>query len=253
MSFRLLCIVPHPDDESIAFGGALLKAHRDGAETHLVCLTDGQAARHRGDAQDSAELARMRRAELADAAAVLGLTSYEVLDYPDGALLREDFYALTGEIVARIRSLRPHVVLTFGSDGGGNLHRDHTMTCMVTTAAFHWAGRAPYFTEQLERGLKAYMPQKLYYLSSPFVRMVGKEAPPADTPMVPYSLSLELGELLEQKMIAFYKHSSQVAILDHLEPELLNRLTSERYLLAAAPGLISVAQDKSLFDGVRPD
>ena len=252
MSLRLLCVVPHPDDESIGFGGALLEAHRDGAETYLLCLTDGQAARNRGDAQDGADLGRMRRAELADAATVLGLTSYEVLDYPDGALLREDFYAFTGEIVARIRSLRPHVVITFGGDGGGNLHRDHTMTGLVTTAAFHWAGRAAYFPEQLERGLKLYVSQKLYYLSSPFVR-VGKEAGPADTPMIPYSLSLELGELLEQKMIAFRKHSSQIAILDHVEPALLERLTSERYLLAAAPGLISVAQDKSLFDGVRPD
>ncbi len=252
MSFRLLCIVAHPDDESIGFGGALLKAHRDGVETYLLCLTEGQAARHRGNAQDSAELGRMRRAELADAAAVLGLTSYEVLDYPDGELLRQDFYALTGEIAARIRSLRPHVVLTFGSDGGGNLHRDHTVVSMATTVAFHWAGRAAYFPEQLQRGLKLYTSQKLYYLSSPFVR-VGKHAEPDSTPMVPYSLSLELGELLEQKMIAFRKHVSQAKILDDVQPELLKHLTSERYLLAAAPGLISVAQDKALFDGVRPD
>lgn len=251
MPFRLLCVVPHPDDESIGFGGALLKAHGDGAETYLLCLTDGQAARHRGDARDDSELGYMRRAELADAATVLGLTSYEVLDYPDGELRRQDFYALTGEIVKRIRYLRPHVVLTFGSDGGANLHRDHTMTSMVTTAAFHWAGRPAYFPEQLEHDLKLYTPQKLYHLSSPFVR-VGKETE-ADTPMIPYSLSLELGELLEQKMIAFRKHASQVAIFDHVEPALLKRLTSERYLLAAAPGLISIAQDKGLFDGVRPD
>jgi LmbE family N-acetylglucosaminyl deacetylase len=252
LSFRLLCVVAHPDDESIGFGGALLKAHRDGVETNLLCLTDGQAARNRGDAKDGSELGHIRRAELADAATVLGLTSYEVLDYPDGELLRQDFYAFTGEIVKRIRSLRPHVVLTFGGDGAANLHRDHTMTCMVTTAAFHWAARAIYFPEQLEQGIKLYMPQKLYYLSSPFVR-VSKEAEAPDTPMIPYSLSLELGDLLEQKMIAFRKHASQVAIFDHVDPALLKRLTSERYLLAAAPGLISIDQDKGLFDGVRAD
>ena len=59
-------------------------AHRDGVATHLLCLTDGQAAHHRGEASDDAELGRIRRAELAAACEVLGVTNCEILHYPDG-------------------------------------------------------------------------------------------------------------------------------------------------------------------------
>src|ERR1700743_674573 len=115
-------------------------AHRDGVDTHLLCLTDGQAAHFRDGVEDGAELGRRRRAELEAACEILGLTSVEVLHYPDGQLLRQDMYELTGAIVERIRRLRPHVVLTFGGDGNVNLHPDHTMVCFFATAAFPWAG-----------------------------------------------------------------------------------------------------------------
>ena len=100
MSHRLLCVTAHPDDESGGFGGALLLAHRAGAETNLLCFTDGQAAHFRGTAGDDAELARMRRAELDAACAVLGLTRCEVLHYPDGALPEQNFLELVGVVVA---------------------------------------------------------------------------------------------------------------------------------------------------------
>jgi LmbE family N-acetylglucosaminyl deacetylase len=252
LPFRLLCIIAHPDDESAAFGGVLLMAHRDGVETSLLCLTDGQAASNRGEAQDNAELGRMRRAELAGACEVLGISSSEVLHYPDGELLRQNFYELAGAIVERVRLLRPHVIVTFGGDGGANLHRDHTMVSMVSTAAFHWAGRATYFPEQIERGLKPYTPQKLYYDCPPFVRL-GKQMGSSDTPTVPYSLSLELGDLFEKKLEAFRKHTSQAKLLEGLDNTMLKRLTIERYLLAAAPGQIAIGEDKGLFDGVKAD
>ena len=130
MPFRLLCVTAHPDDESGAFGGALLMAHRDGVETSLLCLTDGQAAHHRGDAADSAELGRMRSAELAAACEVLGVTRCEVLHYPDGDCRGRISMRSLVIIVEHIRSLRPQVVLTFPGDGGVNLHRDHTMVSM---------------------------------------------------------------------------------------------------------------------------
>ncbi|MGB7189107.1 MAG: PIG-L family deacetylase, partial [Acidobacteriaceae bacterium] len=192
MPLRLLCITAHPDDESGAFGGALLMAHREGADTSLLCLTDGQAAHFRGGVEDNAELGRKRRAELAAACELLGVTRHEVLRYPDGGLAHQDFYRLTGDIVARIRALRPQVVLTFGGDGGVNLHRDHTMVSAAATAAFHWAGRAHFFPEQ---ALEPYAPRKLYYASTPFVTVRDHpELSGAST--VPYSLTLTLGPLL---------------------------------------------------------
>lgn len=252
MPFRLLCVTAHPDDESGAFGGALLMAHRDGVETYLLCLTDGQAAHHRGEAADAAELGQMRRAELAAACEVLQITGCEVLHYPDGELRREDFYALAGAIAERIRSRRPQVVLTFGGDGGVNLHRDHTMVSLATTAAFHWAGRCEFFPEQLDRGLQPYAPQKLYYSNTPFV-MVRDRPELSTSPTVPYSLTLELGSLSETKFAAFLKHSTQAGVLERVGDAVRKTLEVERYLLAAAPGRIAVDADAALFGGVIPD
>ncbi|GGG95343.1 PIG-L deacetylase family protein [Silvibacterium dinghuense] len=253
MSYRLLCITAHPDDESGAFGGALLTAHREGAATHLVCLTDGQAAHYRGNAADGAELGRLRRAELEAASEILGVTSHEVLHYPDGELLRMNLYELIGVLVERIRTLKPHVVLTFGGDGNVNLHRDHTVVSMAATAAFHWAARDFYFPEQLGRGLTTWTAQKLYYHSTPFVSV--RDCPELDVmPTVPYSLTLDLkGELAERKNEAFALHSTQAGVLERVRDFLEPHKATERYLLVAARGAIAAHEDTSLFAGVVED
>lgn len=224
-------------------------AHRDGVETSLLCLTDGQAAHFRGGVKDNARLGQQRRAELAAACELLRVTRHEVLHYPDGELLHQDFYKLTGDIVARLRTLRPHVVLTFGGDGSVNLHRDHTIVSAATTAAFHWAGRPEFFPEL---GLASYAPQKLYYSSTSFVTV--RDHPElSGAATVPYSLTLELGEIAPRKMEAFAKHSSQAGVLERVKDIVAKHLTTERYLLVAAPGRINVVGDSGLFAGVTPD
>ena len=58
---RLLCVTAHPDDEAGSFGGSLLVYRERGVETHIVCLTPGQAATHRGNTRSEAELAEQRK------------------------------------------------------------------------------------------------------------------------------------------------------------------------------------------------
>jgi len=165
---RLLCVTAHPDDEAGAFGGTLLLYASRGVETHLVCLTSGQAATHRGDARDDDELAAIRRRELGRSAEILRLTSWECLHYPDGALDRQDFYSVVGELVRRIRTIRPHVVLTIGPEGAVTAHPDHSMVSVFTTMAYQWAARSNRYTDQLDRGLQPHRAQKLYYGASLF-------------------------------------------------------------------------------------
>lgn len=224
-------------------------AHRDGVETYLLCLTDGQAAHYRGGVKDNAKLGRQRRAELAAACKLLGVTRHEVLHYPDGELLHQDFYKLSGDIVAHLRTFRPQVVLTFGGDGSVNLHRDHTVVSAAATAAFHWAGRQEFFPEQ---SLAPYAPQKLYYSSTPFISV--REHPELSAAStVPWSLALSLGEVADRKWEAFAKHSSQAGVLARVKEIPGSHWTAERYLLAAARGRISVISDSGLFAGVIAD
>jgi LmbE family N-acetylglucosaminyl deacetylase len=139
LGLKMLCIVAHPDDECFAFGGALLLAADAGIETHVLCLTDGQAATHRGEAASGAELGRMRRQEFIASCKVLGVTHAELLEYEDAQLEFADFSKTSRRLVRKLRTLRPEVVLTFGADGGLNTHPDHTMVSMLTQAAVHWA------------------------------------------------------------------------------------------------------------------
>jgi LmbE family N-acetylglucosaminyl deacetylase len=246
LPLRLLCITAHPDDESGAFGGALMLAHRAGAETSVLCFTDGQAAHFRGEAAGDAELGALRREEMAAACAVLGVTQFEVLHFPDGALAEQDFQAMTGAAVGYMRRWRPHVVLTFGGDGGVNLHRDHTVISAAATMAFHWASREEMFPSEGE----PWSPQKLYYSSTPFISVRGRPELAQAAATTPWSLTFELGSLGERKLEAFAKHTSQHGVLQRVGDQ-MNRVTqTERYLLAAKRGQTSVAGDESMFAGI---
>jgi LmbE family N-acetylglucosaminyl deacetylase len=250
---RLLCVTAHPDDESGAFGGALLQAQAAGAETFVLCFTEGQAAHFRGEARGGVELGAMRRAELAVACKVLGVSQFEVLHFPDGALAKESFQELVGIAVEHIRRWRPQVVLTFGGDGGVNLHKDHTVISSVTTTAFHWAGRAEMFPDHIDTGERPHAPQKLYYSSTPFVSVRDRPELTALAATTPWSLTLDLGDLGDRKLEAFGKHASQHGVLHRVGSQLKKAMTKERYLLAARRGETSVIDDTAMFAGISAD
>ena len=138
---RLLCITAHPDDEAGGFGGTLALYAERGVEISVVCLTAGTAARNRGSAKTDAELAEMRTRELGDSCRLLGVKHWEVLGYPDAHLAEADLPMVVGGLVKRIREIRPHIVLTYGPDGGYTGHPDHAMAGVFATMAFQWAGR----------------------------------------------------------------------------------------------------------------
>ena len=85
---RLMCVMAHPDDESLGVGATLARYRAEGVEIHLVTATRGE----RGwfGAPDGnpglEELGKVREAELREAARVLGLASLAFLDYIDGEL-----------------------------------------------------------------------------------------------------------------------------------------------------------------------
>jgi LmbE family N-acetylglucosaminyl deacetylase len=246
LPLRLMCFTAHPDDECGAFGGALMRAHQRGFETSVICMTEGRAASSRGIARNADELAALRRQEFAAALRVLDVAHGEVLTYPDGDLARQDFTRVTTELVERIRRFRPQVVLTFGADGNVNLHPDHTMICFFATAAFHWAGRASFASEQIAAGLLPWRPQKLYYGVAPF--LVNDEPTIA---LVPASLVLDVDDLKAKKFEAFQQHTTQADLLVRIKAVFDQTGGEEKYLLAAAPGMRSSPLETDMFAGLE--
>jgi LmbE family N-acetylglucosaminyl deacetylase len=243
---RLLCITAHPDDEAGGFGGTLLHYGEQGTETHVICLTPGQAATHRGGAKSDDELSLMRRQEFATACKLLRTTSGTVLDYPDGRLDRQDFLSVVGDLARRVRELRPQVIMTMGPEGAITAHPDHSMVSIFATMAFHWAGRTNRFPEQLQSGLEPHRTQKLYYGTTLFTM---PDRQPVALP--PSTAVIELGQKgVETKIAAFKCHTSQAPLFPFFEETVRKRGSQELFHLAASLKPVKAQLEKDLFAGV---
>jgi len=247
--FRLLCITAHPDDEAGAFGGTLALYAERGVEVFVVCLTAGTAARNRGPARTAEELAELRTLEFQASCRFLGIKHGEVLGYADSKLVRADFYEVAGQLVLRIRKIRPQVVLTFGQDGGLTGHPDHAMAGAFATQAFQWAGRPDRYPEQLTGELQPHAAQKLYYTTADFKLA---DRMPTSPPTV--SARVEVGaERFEKKILAFMKHQTQEPLFVRLRKNLGHAPTTEIFHLAATHEPREAKFETDLFEGVASD
>ena len=243
MALRLLCITAHPDDECFAFGGALALAAQRGIETSLICLTDGSAGSYHGSATTTTELGQLRRAELAASCKLLGVHQYEVLDYQDGQLEFASFSNLAGDLVQRIRTLRPQVIITFGGDGAINTHADHTVTSSVATAAFHWSGSPKRFPTLGD----LYTPQRLYYLTTDFFVEGRLRNIPA-----PWTHTLDVASVLPLRLEAMRAHTTQAPLMERAGPLIFAKHgNTEHYALAASPQPQPATQSTDLFEGIE--
>ena len=223
----------------------MLHCARSGVETHVICLTPGQAASHRGGANSPAELAAIRRAEFAASCHILEVNHAEILDYEDAGLYRTDLLSVVQTLSAKIRSIRPHVMITLGPEGAVTAHPDHSMASLFATMAFHWAGRESFFPEQLGHGVVPHRTQKLYYGTA-------QSAIPGRGPvsLAPITLSIDIAPFLTAKLAAFKAHETQGPIYPIFEQNVLRQGGKEHFHLAATitPGL--ARPEKNLFDGV---
>ena len=160
---RLMCILAHPDDESLGTGGILARYAAEGVATFLVTATRGERG-WQGNAADypgSHALGRMREAELRAAAQVLGLREVVFLDYQDGELDRANPAEAIGQLVAHVRRVRPDVVVTFDPTGVYG-HPDHIAISQFATAAIVASADPSYAGPP---ALPPHRVAKLYYLA----------------------------------------------------------------------------------------
>src|ERR1700735_1240721 len=161
---RLLFVHAHPDDETITNGVTIAHYVRRGAQVQVLTRTPGEEGEVIGDqwaqlAVDHADqLGGYRIGELTAALHALGVSGPTYLGGPGrwrdsgmvGAEARRrqrfadaDQHEAVGALVAIIRELRPHVVVTYDPNGGYG-HPDHIQTHVVTTAAVGAAGTEEY-------------------------------------------------------------------------------------------------------------
>ncbi|MGW4031737.1 PIG-L deacetylase family protein [Streptomyces sp. NPDC004838] len=109
---RALAVVAHPDDLEYGCAAAVAGWTDGGREISYLLATRGEAGM---DTIDPAECAPLREREQRASAAVVGVSTVEFLDHPDGVI--EYGTALRRDIAAAIRRHRPELVITLN-------HRD---------------------------------------------------------------------------------------------------------------------------------
>jgi mycothiol S-conjugate amidase len=174
-----MAVHAHPDDESSKGAATMARYAAEGVEVLVVTCTGGE----RGDVLNPAlvgdpavlaDMAAVRRAEMAEAARILGVEQ-TWLGFVDSGLpeadedgvvppLPEGCFALvpledaTEPLVRLVREFRPHVITTY-DENGGYPHPDHIRTHEVSMRAFETAGDPEAYPGTGE----PWQPLKLYY------------------------------------------------------------------------------------------
>lgn len=161
---RLLCVLAHPDDESLGMGGTLARYASEGVDTYLLTATRGERGWF-GEEKDNPglhALGKMREAELRCAAETLGIREVHFMDYIDGELDQAPYEAAVSKIVSHLRRVKPDVVITFAPDGAYG-HPDHIAISQFATAAVVCAADPSYADSSPE----PHRTSKLYYMAWP--------------------------------------------------------------------------------------
>ncbi|UBH06705.1 mycothiol S-conjugate amidase [Leucobacter sp. Psy1] len=241
MTFRLIAVHAHPDDESSK--GAATYAHyvERGVEVLIVSCTGGE----RGDVlnelvardpKSRRDLAGLRRDEMAAAQRIIGF-DHRWLGYQDSGLPDEGIAVPTGSfadipvqvsaeaLVRIVREFKPHVMITY-NEQGGYPHPDHIRCHEVSRFAWEVSGDA----ESYPDAGAPWTIKKLYYeeiFNSERVKHIRDtllETDP-DSPiraqmdeiaermaLRPYSgtTRIDVGEYFDRRDEALRAHSSQV-------------------------------------------
>jgi mycothiol S-conjugate amidase len=289
---RLMAVHAHPDDESSKGAATMARYVSEGVEVLVVTCTGGE----RGDvlnpalASDPAvlaDIAGVRRAEMAEAARILGVEQ-TWLGFEDSGLPEPDEQGVTpplpdgcfallpldeasSPVVRLVREFRPHVITTY-DENGGYPHPDHIRTHEVSMRAFEAAGDAAQFVGTGD----PWQPSKLYYhltfhkqrlialheaclaegMESPFGEWLETwEDKPEDEARL--TTRVPCGEFFEVRDAALKAHATQVdpeGRWFHLSTDAQRRVwPTEDYQLARSlvPGVPVEDVEDDLFAGLR--
>ena len=129
---RVMVIGAHPDDADIVCGGMTVKLIARGFKVKFVSVTDGRMGHHRLSPE---ETARVRRAEISEAARRFGLDGYDIYGYPDCGLYPTD--EVRRLVARKIREYEPDFVFTHRTC---DYHADHRATGQIVMDAGYLLG-----------------------------------------------------------------------------------------------------------------
>jgi N-acetylglucosamine malate deacetylase 1 len=193
MADVVLSVLAHPDDAEFLCGGTLIRLRREhGWQAHVASMTAGDC----GSAElPPDEIARVRRAEGARAAALIGAT-YHCLEERD--LLITYAERPLEKVVRLLREVRPRLVLTHSP---ADYQVDHEMTSQLARAAAFAAPIPNCFAGRGHPPPLQHIPH-LYYCDP----IEGKDA--LGRPVDP-TLLIDVSGVIDDKAAMLAAHASQ--------------------------------------------
>jgi len=134
---KMVVFAPHPDDETLACGGTIMRRIREGYDVHIVVMTDGRHSHDLvlGIQEPSTEtIAKMRTTEFNEATKVLGVNpkNLVLLEFEDNRLSQHMTEA-KARIVQILRQIRPvEVYVPYREDS----NEDHRATYEIVRSSF---------------------------------------------------------------------------------------------------------------------
>ncbi|MBI3241454.1 MAG: PIG-L family deacetylase [Chloroflexi bacterium] len=238
---NVLCLVAHPDDETILCGGTLALLAARGAAVHVACLTRGEGGELGEPPLTGREhLGDMREQEMVCAVGKLGGKSLTFLGYVDPVVGPEDkLFApehdptmLAGQIVAAIQQFKIDVVITHGSNGEYG-HPAHMLMNQMTLAAVaslrQEVEAQPAFPNHLTTQPPSFYTFAAAFPDHPYPRLANAEDS-AD-------LILDVSAMLDKKDAAALCHKTQNALFVRRRSEQMGRPVTVREALLSVESL----------------
>jgi LmbE family N-acetylglucosaminyl deacetylase len=266
----LMTVHAHPDDEATGTGGVLARYSDEGIRTVLVTCTNGElgdgpnGTKPDSPDHDEAAVVAMRRSELENSCAILGVSDLELLGFHDSGMMGWPQNELEGafwntpvevgsqRLAALFERYQPDVVVTYDEYGFYG-HPDHIQANRITMAAAEATG----------------IPAKLYYTGIARSRIEGfgallaergielpervDEDPRFGTPDELISTVVDCRAVTERKYKSLAAHASQADNIFFLEMGLdfFSSVFGEESFVRVIDRTGAAVPEDDLFAGLR--
>jgi LmbE family N-acetylglucosaminyl deacetylase len=126
---NILVVVAHPDDEVIGPGGTIIKHTNNGDNVYLLVLSGGRSSRNESDIEN---VYGKTLDELKKSLKLLGINSYEWLDFPDNQFDTVSLLDIVKKVSSVIDRIKPEIVITHHF---GDINVDHQLTSKAVIIA----------------------------------------------------------------------------------------------------------------------
>jgi LmbE family N-acetylglucosaminyl deacetylase len=193
MADVVLSVLAHPDDAEFLCAGTLIRLSREhGWQVHIATMTPGDC----GSAELSAdEISRIRRAEGARAAALIG-ARYHCLEERDLLITYNE--RVLERVTRLLREVRPRLLLTHSP---ADYMLDHEMTSAVARAAAFAAPVPNFLCDRGHAPALGHIPHLYYCDPIEGKDLFGREIEPG--------FCIDVSAVLETKAAMLSEHRSQ--------------------------------------------